>query len=215
MGDTEEAEDESEVDKEYRSGKLFKQVDQTVLVELIRGIVKQDQAAFAELFKLLSNRVYSLSLRITRNSQLAEEVTEDVFYQVWRQAPRYDSQRGPVIAWILTMARSRALDAWRAIPPFEAEEDREMDKRYNTGDTDYGEELLLASEQNRILHEALLTLEPLPRQLISLSFFRGLSHEEISFQTSLPLGTVKSHLRRAMIRLRDNLNASTYYSPSL
>lgn len=194
---------------------LSEQLDEMELQELIDRIVKHDQDALAELFKALSHRVHSIALRITQSTQLAEEVTEDTFYQIWRQAPRYDSRRGPVSAWILTIARSRSLDAWRAIPPFDVEENPEIEKRFNTRDSEHGEDFLLVSEQNQVLHAALLTLDPLPRQLVGLAFFRGLTHEEISEHTALPLGTVKSHIRRAVLRLREHLKLSTYYSASL
>jgi RNA polymerase sigma-70 factor (ECF subfamily) len=144
-------------------------------------------------------------LRITGNIQLAEEVTEDTFFQVWRQAPRFDPARGTVKAWILTIARSRALDARRSIPPF----DELTDSETNTDQQNHDSlpDLLSAIEQNQLLHNALKNLDPLPRQLITLSFFRGLSHEEIANYAGLPLGTVKSHIRRTIITLRDVLEA--------
>lgn len=184
------------------------QLDEQDLGDCISRIVNQDQTAFAMLFKVLSARVYGLALRITGNSQLAEEVTEDTFFQVWRQAPRFDPSRGTALAWVLTIARSRALDALRSVPPFDELTDFEMEtNRENTG-RDSLPDLLSAIEQNQLLYDALRNLEPLPRQLLTLSFFRGLSHEEISAQAGLPLGTVKSHIRRAVISLREALDDS-------
>ncbi len=175
------------------------------LQSYITRIIDQDQAAFVLLFKAMSIRVHSLAVRITGNIQLAEEVTEDVFFQIWRQAPRFDPARGRAQTWILTIARSRALDARRSIPPFDdlIETDAEAGAEYQNRDSI--PDLLLAIEQNEALYSALKSLEPLPRQLIALSFFRGLSHEEIADQLTLPLGTVKSHLRRAVIKLRELL----------
>jgi RNA polymerase sigma-70 factor (ECF subfamily) len=181
--------------------------DELELQNLLARIVNRDQAAFGALFKAMSGRVYSLALRITGSIQLAEEVTEDVLFQVWRQAPRFDPARGTAKAWILTIARSRALDARRSIPPFESQEDHEKDKSPEHHGHDELPDLLSAIEKNHQLHNALEKLDPLPRQLIALSFFRGLSHEEISVQANLPLGTVKSHLRRAVISLREALAA--------
>ncbi len=180
-------------------------LDELDLQTLIARIVNQDQSAFSALFKAMSVRVNSIALRITASAQLAEEVTEDTFFQIWRQAPRFDPSRGTATAWILTIARSRALDARRSIPPFdelpefETEENRDYQHHGDLPD------LLSVVEQNQSLHCALKTLEPLPRQLIALSYFRGLSHEEIAGQVKLPLGTVKSHLRRAVIHLREVL----------
>jgi RNA polymerase sigma-70 factor (ECF subfamily) len=183
----------------------FDNTDEQDLQDLICRILKQDQSAFTALFKVMSARVYSLALWITGSVQLAEEVTEDTFFQVWRQAPRFDPARGSVKAWILTIARSRALDARRSVPPFDNLGESESDGNRDSQSHDDLPDLLSAIEQNQLLHSALKSLEPLPRQLIALSFFRGLSHEEIANHAELPLGTVKSHLRRAIIHLREAL----------
>jgi len=179
--------------------------DDSVLQALIIRIVNQDQSAFSSLFKAMSVRVSSLALRITDNFQLAEEVTEDTFFQIWRQAPRFDPARGSAIAWILTIARSRALDARRGIPPFDELAETEANALNDYQCDDNPPELLSAVEQNQLLHKALETLAPLPRQLLALAYFRGLSHEEIANHVGLPLGTVKSHIRRAVIQLRESL----------
>jgi RNA polymerase sigma factor (sigma-70 family) len=178
------------------------------LQALICRIIKQDQSAFTALFKAMSVHVNSIALRITASAQLAEEVTEDTFFQVWRQAPRFDPSRGTAKAWILTIARSRALDARRSIPPFDGLTDDVVNSNWEYQGHDGLPDLLSAVEQNQLLHSALEALEPIPRQLIALSFFRGLSHEEIASHAELPLGTVKSHIRRAVIHLREAL-AST------
>jgi RNA polymerase sigma factor (sigma-70 family) len=188
---------------------LYGQSDEQALQDLIARVVQQDQSAFAALFKALSGRVHSLALRITGSIQLAEEVTEDTFFQVWRQAPRFDPVRGTAKTWLLTIARSRALDARRSIPPFDELTESETDGDIAEQTHNDLPDLLSAIEQNHRLHNALQSLESLPRQLIALSFFKGLSHEEITTHTGLPLGTVKSHLRRAIICLREALTTQT------
>jgi RNA polymerase sigma factor (sigma-70 family) len=187
----------------------FEQSDEQVLQDLIAQVVQQDQSAFAALFKAMSGRVHSLALRIIGSTPLAEEVTEDVFFQVWRQAPRFDPARGTAKTWMLTITRSRALDARRSIPPFDELTKSETDDNIAEQNPNDLPDLLSAIEQNHYLHDALESLEPLPRQLIALSFFKGLSHEEISIHADLPLGTVKSHLRRAIICLRVALTTQT------
>jgi RNA polymerase sigma factor (sigma-70 family) len=187
----------------------FEQSDELALQDLIVRVVQQDQSAFVALFKAMSGRVYSLALRITGSIQLAEEVTEDVFFQVWRQAPRFDPARGTAKTWMLTIARSRALDARRSIPPFDELTESETDGDIAEQNPNDLPDLLSAIEQTHYLHNALESLESLPRQLIGLSFFKGLSHEEISIHADLPLGTVKSHLRRAIICLREVLTTQT------
>jgi RNA polymerase sigma factor (sigma-70 family) len=164
-----------------------------------------DDLVLQDLISRIMARVNSLALRITGNIQLAEEVTEDTFFQIWRQAPRFDPSRGTARAWILTIARSRALDARRSIPPFDELTESESVDNSNNQDLNSPQDILSNLEQYQILDHALKTLDHLPRQLIALAFFKGLSHEEIAAYTSLPLGTVKSHIRRAVIQLREAL----------
>jgi RNA polymerase sigma factor (sigma-70 family) len=182
-----------------------KNIDDKDLQELIYRIMEQDQSAFAALFKAMVAQVNSLALRITGCTQLAEEVTEDTFFQIWRQAPRFDSSRGTPKTWILTIVRSRALDARRSIQPFEELPEHETVENDDSQCHNDPPDLLSTVEQHHLLHSALETLAPLPRQLIALSFFRGLSHEEIADHAELPLGTVKSHIRRAVVHLREAL----------
>lgn len=181
--------------------------DESQLQRWLARIVRQDEAALADLYRAAVGKVYGLALRIVRDTACAEEVAEDTFWQVWRQAPRFDPQRGSALAWVLTIARSRALDALRARTRAQADTvsadamgdalDGEL-----AHDADGPCDLLQTVQANTHLHEALSQLEPLPRQLVALAFFRGLTHEEIAEQTGLPLGTVKSHIRRALTALR-------------
>lgn len=177
------------------------------LRDWIARVVHQDQQALAKLYEAMVGRVYGLALRITRQVQTAEEVTEDCFWQVWRQAPRFDATRGAAIAWIMTIARSRALDALRRGDNTQALGDEQLAGVEAENGSD-PHDLLDAVEKQQRLHTALKNLEPLPRQLVALAFFRGLSHEEIAGQMGLPLGTVKSHIRRALLRLRDLLDGA-------
>jgi RNA polymerase sigma-70 factor (ECF subfamily) len=179
--------------------------DDGAMCELVARIVDADQKALAALYDATVSQVYRLARNITRNLQCAEDVTEDVYWQVWRQAPRFDRRRGPVIAWLLTLSRSRALDHLRrrdeAVPHPETQTlaGETADSQNNPAAR------LSASESERSLNAALERLDPLPRQLLALAFYRGLSHDEIAQQTRLPLGSVKSHIRRALIALRGQL----------
>lgn len=190
---------------EIPAARFATQVDEAALRDWIGRIVHQDQQAFASLYEAVVGRVYGLALRITRNAPLAEEVTEDAFWQVWRQAPRFDPKRGSALAWILTIARSRALDAIRSRTRADGETALERWVPVETGSQNDPLDLLAAMQQGHRLHAALADLDPQPMQLIALAFFQGLSHAEIAHQTGLPLGTVKSHLRRTLIRLRQAL----------
>jgi RNA polymerase sigma factor (sigma-70 family) len=182
------------------------------LAPLLAGIVQADEQALANLYDATVARVYNLILRILRQPSLAEEVVTDTYFQVWRQAVRFDPKRGKAIAWLLAMARSRAIDALRHEARFTHEPLGADDLMLLTIPELYASEALNAEhyldarKTNAHLHQALCDLGAQPRQLIALAFFKGLSHEEIADHTAIPLGTVKSQIRRALISLKTSLN---------
>ncbi len=184
------------------------------LAGLMSRVMHHDEQALASLFEQLSARVFSVALQITRNVGHAEEVLQDVFWQLWRQAPRFDATRGSVCAWVLTIARSRALDAYRRV-----KRDLPLNAGLASDDVESSvpcpdpgpQDFLIAAEQISHLQRALQALDPERRQLISLSFYSGLSHQEISDLTGLPLGTVKTHLRRSIATLRKALGNGQRY----
>ena len=177
------------------------------LCSLVERIGRGDETALAALYDATAGRVFAMVRGITRNLQCAEEVTEDVFWQAWRQALRFDRRRGPVMAWLLTLARSRALDHLRRGDEALSHPDPETLRETPEVAADNPAAAVSASEQERRLGAALERLDPLPRQLVALAFYRGLTHDEIARQTRLPLGTVKSHIRRALNSLRGLLAA--------
>ncbi|MFT3953250.1 MAG: sigma-70 family RNA polymerase sigma factor [Piscinibacter sp.] len=172
------------------------------LCEWVERIVDHDERALAALYDATLSRVYGLVLRIVRRAALAEEVVEDTYFQVWRQAARFDASRGRVLTWLLGMARSRAIDALRHEARFQHETLDGEDGFDAPDDRAGSDELLAIARGHAELHRALLLLNAQPRQLVALAFFRGLSHEEIASETALPLGTVKSQIRRALATLR-------------
>ena len=185
-------------------------LDDAEMAALVQRVCDQCEASLARLYEAASGRVYGLVLRVVRNTALAEEVVEDVFWQVWREAPRFDAGRGKVMAWLLAIARSRAIDALRRQDRVRAHEqavdDDETMEALADHDHDQGpDDLAAASQHHAALHALLATLEPLQRQLLSLAFFRGCTHEEIAEQTGLALGTVKSHIRRTLAALKGRL----------
>jgi RNA polymerase sigma-70 factor (ECF subfamily) len=179
--------------------------DDAALLALLTRIEARDQTALAALYDLTVSRVYAIALRIARNAEMAEEIVSDVYMQAWRDAARYDAARGRVLAWLLIMARTRALDALRrddeafAHPePYELVDEPEAQRQDPL-------DLLSATRAGSAVHRALKTLDPVPRQLLALAFFRGLTHSEIVEATGMPLGTVKTHIRRALAVLKDML----------
>lgn len=178
----------------------------------IDRIVLHDERALAALYDATLSRVYGVVLRVVRRASLAEEVVEDTFFQVWRQAPRFDPARGKALTWLLNMARSRAIDAVRHEARFQHDSLDDQTAPEMQTDTPGHDELLDVARGHAELQRALMRLNAQPRQLVALAFFRGLSHEEIASQTELPLGTVKSQIRRALATLREALGSQALHS---
>ncbi len=182
--------------------------DESAFRECLKGIARHEQSALASFYDLTVNRVYAVALRIVRRIDLAEEVVSDVYLQVWRDAHRYDTERGRVLGWLVIIARSRALDllrrqdeAFSHPEPYDLVAEPESNQH---GPEDF----LDAAQKEGAVHAALFRLSPLQRQLLSQAFFRGLSHQEIAEQSHMPLGTVKTHIRRALSELRKLLGAT-------
>lgn len=181
-------------------------LDDEALAMLIQRIGGQDERALAALYDATAPRVFGLVGRMVNDAALAEEVVEDTYWQVWRQAMRFDASRGRPLTWLLAMARSRAIDAIRrrerkAHVALDDDELAAVCDEHRPGP----QESLAAQRGQQLLARALAALTPQPRQLVSLAFFRGLTHEEIADCTGLPLGTVKSQIRRALQGLRQSL----------
>ena len=174
--------------------------DQSALVRMARG----DQGALAELYDRRARLVYSLALRILRERADAEDVVQEVFTQVWTQAGRYDPARGAVAAWMLTVARSRAIDRLRARTsrPEVAAEEHTVE---NTRDATVLQDLqLLSEEQVDRIRSAVNELPQAQRAALELAYYEGLTHVEIAERLSEPLGTVKTRIRQSLIKLRES-----------
>ncbi|MBL8352160.1 MAG: sigma-70 family RNA polymerase sigma factor [Burkholderiaceae bacterium] len=183
--------------------------DDAQLAQWLAQIVERDERALAALYDHTLSRVYGLVLRIVRQPACAEEVVEETYFQVWRQAPRFDPARGRALSWLLAVARSRAIDALRHEARFAHDLLDGDDGPATPADgADCAADLIDGGRGRALLQRALLELGAQPRQLVALAFFRGLSHEEIAAQTALPLGTVKSQIRRSLITLREALGRS-------
>lgn len=177
------------------------------LVGLLERVARQDEAALGELYDLTVGRIHGLALRILRDRQAAEEATEDAYFQIWRQAPRFDPARGRPLAWMLTIARSRALDQLRRVDAALPHPDPAELLAFEADPAAEPAAQAIARQTHQTLRRALALLDPTPRQLVALAFFRGLTHEELAAHAGLPLGTVKSHIRRALGVLRKALEA--------
>jgi RNA polymerase sigma-70 factor (ECF subfamily) len=172
---------------------------------LVVRIMHGEEGALRELYDVSVGRIYGLALRITGRADAAEEVTSDVYVQIWRDAARYTPDRARVLTWMLTICRSRAIDFLRRRDLTEAlPEDDELAAAQSAVGND-PQDLLSAVQSNGALHAALAGLAPLQRQLLALAFFRGLTHDEIAQHCDMPLGSVKTHIRKALGILRTRL----------
>jgi RNA polymerase sigma-70 factor (ECF subfamily) len=171
---------------------------------LIRGAAGGDQQALAALYDATSRAVYGLLLRILSDPSAAEEVLLDVYTQVWRQAGSYSAARGKPMAWLTTIARSRAIDRLRRGRQ-EQMHTAPLDEAVRASADAGVEECVLASEVGSVVRAALDALAPEQREVIEMAYYGGMSHSEIAAARGLPLGTVKTRTRLGMMRLREML----------
>src|SRR5499427_6450743 len=175
------------------------------LILLVERIATGDQSALAALYDATNRLIYSLVMRVLGDMSSAEEVLIDVYTQVWRQAASYDANRGAPLAWMATIARSRAIDRLRS----GWQDQRRKEPLDVLGDAPAGtaspEETAAESERQRLVREALNLLTPEQREVIELAYYSGLSHSEIAEKLSQPLGTVKTRTRLGMMKLREAL----------
>jgi RNA polymerase sigma-70 factor (ECF subfamily) len=174
-------------------------------VSLVDSISKGDEAALHALYARAHRIVFTLVMRLTANRETAEELTVDVFHDVWRRAPLYDAANGTVLGWIMNQARSRALDRLR----FENRKKRAsggaLQPLVQSGaDPD---DVLEMREQSRRLRSALGVLTAAERQAIEATFFAGLTHAEAAARLNQPLGTIKTRIRSGLHKLRRALDA--------
>jgi RNA polymerase sigma-70 factor, ECF subfamily len=177
---------------------------ETEWIELVRAIAAGNQHALHALYERTHRLVFTLSVRITNDRQTAEELTVDVFHDVWRRAPAYDPADGTVVGWIMNQARSRAIDRLR----FEQRKKR-VSAHGDVPSPDTAsvcpDEALEAKEQGDLLRNALKVLTPDERQAIETAFFSELSYAEVATRLHQPAGTVKTRIRSGLIKLRQAL----------
>lgn len=178
---------------------------QDLLCSLLARVAAGETAALAALYDATAARAYAVALRITRDTGSAEEVVSDVYLQVWKTAARYDAARGPVIAWLLVICRSRALDNLRRRDDAELHpEPEQLRPDLDRSDSEPFDDFVALERSSRV-HAAITLLDDKSKHLLALAFFQGLSHQEIAEHTRLPLGSVKTVLRTAMQKLRATL----------
>jgi RNA polymerase sigma-70 factor (ECF subfamily) len=177
--------------------------DVAALVAAMARIGDGDRAALKSLYDATSAKLFGVILRIVIDRSEAEDVLQEVFITVWRKAAEYDPARASPITWLATIARNRAIDRLRARG---SRPTASLDLAAEVADETPGAEALaVASDEARRVHGALATLDPKHAALIRAAFFEGLSYDTIAVREGIPLGTVKSWVRRGLLRMREGL----------
>ncbi len=175
------------------------------LIELIERVATKDTNALRELYDATSAKLYAVAMRVVGNTEHAEDVLQEAYLNIWRIAEDYRASLSPPMAWMGVVVRSRALDFLRKRKVERALVGPEMDEQLaNTLDSDTPTPMdtSMASEQAWALHECLRKIEAKPREVLTMAYFRDLSHGELAEQLRLPLGTVKTWIRRSLEQLR-------------
>ncbi len=173
------------------------------MAKLISQVANGNESSLSELYDSTSGYVYGLAFRILADVADAEEVTIEVYMQVWNKAAEYDPERSTPLSWLLMLTRSRAIDKLRSgAKRSKLEDSLEMDVPSSETDP---EEATLVVERRELVRNALSKLTPQQRKTIELAYFYGLSQSEIAVWLRQPVGTVKSWMRFGMIKLRELL----------
>ncbi|GAA3613587.1 sigma-70 family RNA polymerase sigma factor [Marihabitans asiaticum] len=174
------------------------------LASLLRAVGRGEESALATLYDLTSPRVFGLALRIVRDRGIAEEVVQEVYIQVWRQAAGFDPARGSALAWLLTLTHRRAVDRVRS-------EQSQTDRLHRYELLERGQHHSSAEEEGQAridaaaLRAALDMIGEPHRTAVALAYLEGLTHREVADHESIPLGTAKTRIRDGLSKLRDRM----------
>jgi RNA polymerase sigma-70 factor (ECF subfamily) len=178
------------------------------LADLLHRSARGDQAAFSALYDATAARVYGLVLRVVRDPAQAEEVTQECFLDFWRTASRFDPERGSAVSWLLTIAHRKGVDRVRSA---EAATRRDTTYHRSSGSVPHDETAEAATtalEATRV-RSAMKTLTGIQREALELAYFGGYTHTEVATMLDLPVGTAKTRIRDALIRLRDAMGVAS------
>lgn len=175
---------------------------------LLGRVALGDRVAFGELYDEMAPRVLGLVKRLLRDHSQSEEVTQEIFLEIWQTASRFDPNKGGASTWILTMTHRRAVDRVRA-----SQSSRDRDVKVGIRDMDADYDHVAESVETTVEHErvvkAMARLTDLQREAITLSYYGGYSNSEVATILSVPIGTIKTRIRDGMIRLRDELGVTS------
>lgn len=173
---------------------------------LLARIVARDERAVEELYARYAGPLYSLARQVTNADRFAQDVVQEVFVALWRDASRFDPAKGAVGPWLFSLARHKAIDLIRREANVQ-KRTADVDLELEHADEDTDQEAWLRIRRERV-HAAIRELTPLQREALDLAFFHGLTHVEVAQRLGIPLGTAKTRIRSALLRLREVLGDS-------
>jgi RNA polymerase sigma-70 factor (ECF subfamily) len=179
----------------------------TACAGLVRRVAQADADAFGELYRLMSPRVFGLVRKVVIDPAVSEEVTQEIFLEIWSRADSFDGTRGSAPTWIMTMARRRAIDRVRS-EAASAERSRAGARANPVAASDSAVEDVPEGDAARRLTAPLGNLTPLQREAIDLAYFGGLTYDETARRLGAASGTVRSRIREGILRLRADLSAT-------
>jgi RNA polymerase sigma factor (sigma-70 family) len=177
----------------------------TQLIALLDRVARADESALRELYDLTSSKLYGVALRVVSKREWAEDVLQEAYLNIWRIAQDYQATLSPPMAWMGLVVRSRGLDFLRRRAVGGVDRTQELDDMISdtvAGDSPNPMDTTQASQQAWALHQCLNQLDGKQREVVSLAYLRDLSHSELAGQLKLPLGTVKTWIRRGLEQLR-------------
>jgi RNA polymerase sigma-70 factor (ECF subfamily) len=176
---------------------------------LVSRLLQKDVNAFEQLYDRHSRAIYGLVVRILQHAGIAEEVVQDVFLQLWRNAAQYDSSRGPFVPWLFTLARNRALDALRLKSERQRRREDQTEELPPVVSAPEYEKQLDEERRAEKVRALMASLNPQQKKAIELAYFEGLNRTEIAAALKEPLGTVKSWIRNGLLRLKEGLQVTS------
>jgi RNA polymerase sigma-70 factor (ECF subfamily) len=175
--------------------------------ELLEKVALGDRDAFSALYDQVSSKIHALSVRVLKDVSQAEEVTQEVFLEIWENAPKYNPNKGTAITWMMTIAHRRSVDRVRSAQSSHNRDIKIGIQNFTEAYDDVEDSVQISMESEKVIN-ALNRLTEFQRNAIVLAYYEGYTHKEVSERLNIPLGTVKTRLRDGMIRLRDELGVA-------
>ncbi|HET7662383.1 MAG TPA: sigma-70 family RNA polymerase sigma factor [Rhodanobacteraceae bacterium] len=182
-------------------------IDREQLAQLLTQSGQRDQQAFAELYRRTSGKLHGVCLRMLRDRGVAEQVLQEIYITIWQRADRFDAARAGAMTWLTTIARNKAIDHLRRHREVLVDDQERLNNAVDDAASPI--ERAQESEDHRRLRHCLDGLENKHRDLVREAFFSGATYNQLSERLNVPLGTMKSWIRRSLIKLRTCLEHST------